>query len=75
MSFSEFNSAYLIEGGYVVTLGDNSFGQRGLGINLKILNLELILKKKRIPLGHNNQIDVPTLVTGIKFKFITVGII
>lgn len=31
LSFSEFNSAYLIEGGYVVTLGDNSYGQRGLG--------------------------------------------
>lgn len=31
LSFSELNSAYLIEGGYVVTLGDNSYGQRGLG--------------------------------------------
>lgn len=44
------HSIFLLEGGYVVTLGKNTNGQRGN--------------------GHCNYISEPTLVTGIKDKFI-----
>ena len=46
------HSVFLVESGYVFTIGKNSDGQRGI--------------------GNNNLIDRPTLVTGIKEKFITV---
>uniref|UniRef100_A0A1B0CS11 non-specific serine/threonine protein kinase n=1 Tax=Lutzomyia longipalpis TaxID=7200 RepID=A0A1B0CS11_LUTLO len=33
LSVSEEHSAFILEGGYVITLGDNFYGQRGLGHN------------------------------------------
>lgn len=50
VAVSSNHSIFLIEGGYVLTIGKNSNGQRGL--------------------GHCNYIAIPTLVTGIKDKFI-----
>lgn len=50
IAVSTNHSIFLIEGGYVLTLGKNTNGQRGL--------------------GHCNYIGVPTLVTGIKDKYI-----
>lgn len=52
VSLSVNYSAYIIEGGYVLTLGDNTHGQRGL--------------------GHTSRIIQPTLVTGIKERYISV---
>lgn len=45
-------SAFIVEGGYVLTLGDNTHGQRGL--------------------GHTSRVIQPTLVTGIKERYISV---
>lgn len=50
IAVSANHSIFLIEGGYVLTIGKNANGQRGL--------------------GHCNCVDLPTLVTGIKDKYI-----
>lgn len=50
IAVSSNHSIFLIEGGYVLTMGKNANGQRGL--------------------GHCNYIGIPTLVTGIKDKYI-----
>lgn len=50
MTISAHHSVFLIDGGYVLTMGKNASGQRGL--------------------GHCNFVATPTLVTGIKDKFI-----
>ncbi len=50
VAVSTNHSIFLIEGGYVLTIGRNANGQRGL--------------------GHCDAIGIPTLVTGIKDKYI-----
>lgn len=50
IAVSTNHSIFLIEGGYVLTIGKNVNGQRGV--------------------GHCNYIASPTLVTGIKDKYI-----
>lgn len=52
MSLGANYCAFIVEGGYVLTLGENTYGQRGL--------------------GHTSRVNQPTLVTGIKERYITV---
>lgn len=44
-SVSDNHSAFIIEGGYVITLGSNSEGQSGLGHNKPSQFLPTVVKK------------------------------